>query len=120
MFKKPQFNLQSVKYIYFVIRSGVASRQAHLKDPFSKLRWRGQIQVEKKQTKKANSPPLREPDQITENGSTLSVFVFLPEICTFTVTKQNLPLHNRPTKTLRCGLRLVLYMCQTCRLHIHL
>lgn len=40
--------------------------------------------------------------------------IFFPESCTFTVTKQRLPLHSRPTRTPHSGLRACCYSCQIC------
>lgn len=65
------------------------------------------------QKNKPNSPPLLEPDLTAENGSKLSV-CFPLESCTFTVTKQYLPLHNKPTKTLRLWPVGLSFVCQTC------
>lgn len=79
-----------------------------------RLRFRELLKNILKETRrrKANSSPFLEPEPLTRNGR-LSVFVFPAEMCTITVTKQNLPLHNRPAQTLSPRPRAPCCACQT-------
>lgn len=99
--KKTHSNSQWV-HVHYIIRPGVAS---WLNPPprIASLHSGGEVRPASRKTKtKQNSPPLQQPDLLAENGSTLCI-CFPPESCTLTVTKQYLPLHNRPTKTLLFG-----------------
>lgn len=87
---------------------------------FCALKSSGEVEIQgiikniEKETKgrKGNSSPFLEPEPLTRNGC-LSVFVFPAEMCTITVTKQNLPLHNRPAQTLSLRPRACCCACQT-------